>query len=64
VHRTANGKAMLFPNDPEIVGIATDARFETALPLVHLDDIPAIAAMMQRSAMPIEDLLARRAAKD
>jgi len=64
VHRTANGKAMLFPNDPEIVGIATDASFETVFPLAHLDDIPAIAAMMQRSAMPIEDVLARRAAKD
>jgi molybdopterin-guanine dinucleotide biosynthesis protein B len=64
VHRTANGKPVLFPNDPEIVGIATDDRFETALPLVHLDDIPAIAAMMQRSAMSIEDVLARRTAKD
>ncbi len=64
VHRLANGKAMLFPNDPEIVGIATDASFETALPLAHLDDIPAIAAMMEKSAMPIEDVLAKSAAKD
>jgi molybdopterin-guanine dinucleotide biosynthesis protein B len=59
VHRTANGKAMLFPDDPAIVGIATDAALETALPVVHLDDIPAIAAMMQRSAISVEDLLAR-----
>jgi molybdopterin-guanine dinucleotide biosynthesis adapter protein len=59
VHRAANGKAMLFPDDPAIVGIATDAALETALPVVHLDDIPAIAAMMQRSAIPVEDLLAR-----
>ena len=36
---------------------------ETALPVAHLDDIPAIAAMMQRSAISVEDLLARSAPK-
>jgi molybdopterin-guanine dinucleotide biosynthesis protein B len=61
VHRTANGKAMLFPNDPGIVGIACDASVETTLPVVHLDDIPAIAAMMRRSAMSVEDVLAKSA---
>jgi molybdopterin-guanine dinucleotide biosynthesis protein B len=59
VHRTANGKALLFPDDPGIAGIATDGAIETALPLAHLDDIPAIAAMMQRSAIAVEDVLAR-----
>jgi molybdopterin-guanine dinucleotide biosynthesis protein B len=59
VHRAANGKAMLFPDDPGIVGIATDAELKTTLPVAHLDDIPAIAAMMQRSALGIEDVLAR-----
>jgi molybdopterin-guanine dinucleotide biosynthesis adapter protein len=59
VHRAANGKAMLFPDDPGIVGIATDAELETTLPVAHLDDIPAIAAMMQRSALSIEEVLAR-----
>jgi molybdopterin-guanine dinucleotide biosynthesis adapter protein len=59
VYRAANGKAMLFPYDPGIVGIATDAELKTTLPVAHLDDIPAIAAMMQRSALSIEDVLAR-----
>jgi molybdopterin-guanine dinucleotide biosynthesis adapter protein len=59
VHRAANGKALLFPDDPAIAGIATDAAVETALPVAHLDDIPAIAAMMQRSAISVEDVLAR-----
>ncbi len=59
VHRLENGKPMLFPNDPGIVGIATDGAIETALPVAHLDDIPAIAAMMQRSAISVEDVLAR-----
>jgi molybdopterin-guanine dinucleotide biosynthesis protein B len=61
VHRIANGKAPLFPDDPGIVGIAADATLETALPVVHLDDIPAVAAMMQRFAISVEDLLARSA---
>jgi molybdopterin-guanine dinucleotide biosynthesis protein B len=63
VHRAANGKAMLFPDDPGIVGIASDTAVETTLPTVHLDDIPAIAAMMRRSAIPVEDVLAKSAGK-
>jgi molybdopterin-guanine dinucleotide biosynthesis protein B len=62
VHRAANSKAMLFPNDPGIVGIATDTAIDTELPVAHLDDIPAIAAMMQASAVGIEQVLARRTA--
>src|SRR6266568_4561206 len=63
VHRAANGKPLLFPDDPAISGIATDAAVETALPVAHLDDIPAIAAMMQRSAISVEDVLARSASE-
>ena len=64
VHRAANDKPLLFPDDAGIVGIATDAAVETTLPTAHLDDIPAIAAMMRRSAMSIEDVLARSAAEN
>jgi molybdopterin-guanine dinucleotide biosynthesis protein B len=60
VHRVANGKALLFPADPGIAGIATDAVVETTLPVAHLDDIPAVAAMMQCSAISVQDVLARR----
>jgi molybdopterin-guanine dinucleotide biosynthesis protein B len=58
VYRKANGKAPLFPGDPAIAGIATDATVETTLPVAHLDDIPAVAAMMQRLAISVEDVLA------
>jgi molybdopterin-guanine dinucleotide biosynthesis protein B len=63
VYRAANEKPLIFPDDPGIVGIATDTAVETALPTAHLDDIPAIAVMMRRSAMSIEDVLARSAAE-
>ena len=63
VHRLANGKPPLFPDDPAITGIATDAQLETALPVAHLDDIPAIAAMMLRSAISVEDVLAASASE-
>lgn len=58
VHRAANGKPLLFPEDAAIVGIVTDSAVETALPMAHLDDIPAVATMMQRLAIAIEDVLA------
>jgi molybdopterin-guanine dinucleotide biosynthesis protein B len=63
VHRLANGKPLLFPDDPGIVGIATDTAVETRLPTAHLDDIPSVAAMMRQSAVSIEDVLARSAAE-
>jgi molybdopterin-guanine dinucleotide biosynthesis protein B len=56
VHRSANGKPLLFPGDTGIVGIASDVAVETALPTAHLDDIPAIAAMLRRSAISLDDL--------
>jgi molybdopterin-guanine dinucleotide biosynthesis protein B len=59
VYRAANGKPLLFPDDAGIVGIATDTMIETRLPTAHLDNIPEIAAMMRRSAMSIEDVLAK-----
>src|ERR1700684_1361742 len=43
VHRAANGKPLLFPNDPAIVGIASDVKVATVLPTVHLAAIAAVA---------------------
>jgi molybdopterin-guanine dinucleotide biosynthesis adapter protein len=50
VHRKVNSKPLLFPGDPAIAGIAADTTLETTLPVAHLDDIPAVAAMMQKYA--------------
>jgi len=62
VHRAANGKPLLFPDDPGIAGLVSDVAVETDLPTVHLDDIASVAAMMRRLAIPIEDISALAAA--
>lgn len=64
VHRLANAKPALYPADPWIVGIATDAEFQTDLPRAHLDDIDTVAAMVKSLAMDAEDVLAQSQAKD
>ena len=58
VHRAVNGKPLLFPDDPGIVGVVADVAVETKLPFAHLDDVEAVAVMMQRSAISLEEVLA------
>lgn len=58
VHRAENGKPFLFPDDPGIVGVASDVSVETRLPTVHLDDVAAIATLMKDAAMPVDELIA------
>jgi len=61
VHRVANEKPWLYPDDPTILAVATDAAhgFPAHLPHAHLDDIEAIAGLMLALARPIEETLAR-----
>jgi len=61
VHRVANGKPWLYPDDPTIVAAATDARegLPGLLPYAHLDDIEAIAGLTLALARPLEETLAR-----
>jgi molybdopterin-guanine dinucleotide biosynthesis protein B len=46
IHRTAAGTTMLFPEDPHIVALATDARISTILPTFGLEDYDGIAGFM------------------
>ena len=43
VWRAVTGEAQLHPNDPHIVAVASDAKVETKLPLLDLNDAGAIA---------------------
>ena len=46
VHRAAAGTSLLFPEDPYIVALATDARLDSALPTFRLEDYAGIAGFM------------------
>jgi molybdopterin-guanine dinucleotide biosynthesis protein B len=48
IHRAANGKPLLHPDDPGIVAVATDAPLETRLPRLDLNRPDAIAAFVLR----------------
>ena len=53
VHRGAVGKPLLYPDDPNIVAIASDARpANVQLPFANLDDIEAIADLVDQLARP------------
>ena len=60
VFRAANGRPPLHGQDPHIVGIASDVPFpQSGLPVVGLDDIEAIAALVLERAEALEPVLAR-----
>ncbi len=66
IHRLANGRGYLFPNDPDIVGLVTDAMPQASMasphpPLVHLDALDAIVDLVIREAPTRERVLERLA---
>ena len=53
VHRGAVGKPLLYPSDPNIVAVASDTRpSNLALPFAALDDVEAIANLVDELARP------------
>jgi molybdopterin-guanine dinucleotide biosynthesis protein B len=53
VHRSAIGKPLLFPSDPNIVAIVSDHRPPNVqLPFANLDDIEAVADLVDELARP------------
>ncbi|HXF88459.1 MAG TPA: molybdopterin-guanine dinucleotide biosynthesis protein B [Xanthobacteraceae bacterium] len=57
VHRTANGKPLLYPDDPHIIAIASDRQLPQAtVPVVDLNDTEAIVELMLKRAAPISVL--------
>lgn len=58
VYRQANGKPLLYPDDPAITGIASDVELETRLPVAPLDDIAKVARLALAAARPLAEVLA------
>ena len=46
VYRASVGESLLHPQDPDIVGIASDAKVDTKLPQFDLNDAPAVAGFI------------------
>ncbi len=62
IHRIANGKPLLYPQDPHIVAVASDSALpSTPLPVLDLNDIEPIADLLLKRAVPIADAAATRA---
>jgi molybdopterin-guanine dinucleotide biosynthesis protein B len=59
VFRQANGKPPLHPEDARILAVASDQPFAQAhVPVIDLNNVPAIADMVQRCAASLEATLA------
>jgi molybdopterin-guanine dinucleotide biosynthesis adapter protein len=46
VWRAETGEPLLHPNDPHIVAVASDAKVETKVPLLDLNDVDGIASFV------------------
>ncbi len=63
VHRVDNGKPFLYPNDPSIIALASDAPPPFGpLPRVNLDNIEAIASLVLAHALSLDETCKRLAA--
>ena len=61
IHRAANGKPLLHPEDPHIVAVATDSALPAAtVPVINLNDIEAIADFLVAHAVPVGAAMAKR----
>jgi molybdopterin-guanine dinucleotide biosynthesis protein B len=55
IHRAAVGKPLLYPDDPQMVAIASDPELPDApIPHVSLNDVDAIADLVERHAVSPE----------
>ena len=57
IHRAAVGKPLLYPDDPQVVAIASDPALVGApIPHVSLNDAEAIADLVERHAVLVDDV--------
>lgn len=54
IHRAANDKPLIYPEDPHIVAIASDVALPQAkIPVIDLDDVDSIANVLLKHAVPV-----------
>jgi molybdopterin-guanine dinucleotide biosynthesis protein B len=60
IHRAANGKPLIHPDDPHIAAIASDISLPQArVPVIDLDDIERIVDALLEHATPLQSAVAR-----
>jgi molybdopterin-guanine dinucleotide biosynthesis protein B len=60
IHRAANGKPLIHPDDPHIVAIASDMALPQArVPVIDLEDIERIVDVLLEHATPLQSAMAR-----
>ena len=59
VFRAAVKKPPLYPEDENIVAIASDKPLEAKVPVVSLDDIEAVTDILVAKAAPLDTVIAR-----
>src|SRR6185437_9214634 len=58
IYRAANGKPLLFPDDPSIAAIASDGPLlKATVPVVDLNDIEAVADTLLKYAVAVDKAL-------
>jgi molybdopterin-guanine dinucleotide biosynthesis protein B len=57
VYRASLGKPPLYPDDPNIVAVASDGEVTARVPVVSLDDIDAVADILVAKARPLDAVL-------
>ena len=63
IHRAANDKPLIHPEDPHVMAIATDVPLPQArVPVVDLNDIEAIADLLIKHAVPVADIALAKSA--
>jgi molybdopterin-guanine dinucleotide biosynthesis protein B len=64
IHRAANGKPLIHPDDPHIFAVASDTALPQAkVPVIDLNDIEAIADLLLKRAVPVSAAEATGAAR-
>jgi len=57
IHRAANGKPLIHPEDPHVVAIASDVVLASAkVPVIDLNDIEAIADILIKHAVAVGEI--------
>ncbi len=56
LHRPSVGKPLIFPEDPNVIAIATDAEFSqaTELPILDINDIAAVAEFVTKEFLGLK----------